>query len=98
MELKQEAVDPETGATAEEVHRVVEEEEQPTETSKYRDAFAGSNLFDLYGYSPYNINSSLKAMLIEKEKRTNRKRSFVKRNLLIDEDFYKNNKKMTVTQ
>jgi hypothetical protein len=59
--------------------------------------FNGSNLSEIYGYSPYNINCSIDALLIEKQKRANVKRSNTNKNLEIDADFYKMNKKKMCT-
>lgn len=56
-------------------------------------AFKGSNLFDLYGYSSYYINSTVEQALNEKRKRFNRKKNVVIKRLEYDPKFYEMNKK-----
>lgn len=57
--------------------------------------FQGSNLFQIYGYSPYNINCNLDAILSDKSKRADKKRQLVDKNLEKDPKFYEMKKKPT---
>ena len=59
--------------------------------------FKGSNLSEIYGYSPYNITCSLEAILTDKEKRVNKKRIIISKNLEVDAKFYKMSKKKNVS-
>ena len=57
------------------------------------DSFKGSNLHQLYGYSPYNITCNLDDILNERNKKANRKRLLVEGNLQKDSKFYEMSKK-----
>lgn len=84
--------------------QIVEEETTTTETTteitevkieaKIREnSFPGSNLFQLYGYSPYNITCNLDAIIMDKSKKAAKKRQLAEKNLEKDPKFYEMLKK-----
>jgi hypothetical protein len=83
----------------EEVQIIEEEKEEEIKIEKKikkknkEDAFKGSNLNQLYGYSPYNITCNLDDILNERNKKANRKRLLVEVNLQKDSKFYEMSKK-----
>ncbi len=68
---------------------------QKSKKNNKDDSFKGSNLFQLYGYSPYNITCNLDDILNERNKKANRKRLLVEVNLQKDSKFYEMSKKPT---
>ena len=83
----------------EEVQIIEEEKEEEIKIEKKikkknkEDSFKGSNLNQLYGYSPYNITCNLDDILNERNKKANRKRLLVEVNLQKDSKFYEMSKK-----
>ncbi len=55
--------------------------------------FKGSNLSEIYGYTPYNITCSLEDLLKDKEKKMIKKRVMMGKNIEVDAKFYEMNKK-----
>jgi len=79
-----------------ELEPVVKEDEKGI-NEKLELSFKGSNVTQLYGYSPYNISCNLDTILSEKAKKADRKRILVEKNLEKNPKFYEMSKKPLIT-
>ena len=93
-EKSKEKTDAEPEEIVEEV--VAEVKETVSVTNDAKSSFAGSNLFDIYGYSSYYINADLKEVLKYKVQKNQKKQAMADKNLKNDPKFYEMSKKKSI--